>query len=305
MSADDIADVNTVFSDSFTERYRRDGMVGVRVPALNHAIWRFSIEDAGDGAMLWRDADGSIAAFNVAHRSGAEGWMGPIVVRTDLQRRGIGTRIVRAGIEWLRNDGARVIGLETMPRTVDNIGFYASVGFVPGPLTVTFTLESAQGELVDRVGNGDDAARESVIAECAALADDVAPGYDFTREIQLTHSLGLGETLLLRGGGRLDGFAICHTAPLAEGRGAEELRVLKVVLRDEAAMRDAAAIVARYARECGMQRAAIRVQGNYAGAFEAVVAAGGRVRWTDLRMTLRGYPEVRPARGIVLSNWEI
>ena len=29
---DDIADLNQVFSDAFTERYRRDGMVGVRVP---------------------------------------------------------------------------------------------------------------------------------------------------------------------------------------------------------------------------------------------------------------------------------
>ncbi len=32
---------------------------------------------------------------------------------------------------------------------------------------------------------------------------------------------------------------------------------------------------------------------------------GGRVRWTDLRMVLDGYAEVRPSRGVVLSNWEI
>ena len=41
-----IDELNQVFSDSFTERYRRDGMVGVRVPFLNTTIWRYAIEDA-------------------------------------------------------------------------------------------------------------------------------------------------------------------------------------------------------------------------------------------------------------------
>ena len=69
---EDVAPLNQVFSDSFTERYRRDGMVGVRVPMLNPAIWRYAIEDAAKGAMLWRDGRGQIAAFNIVHRSGVE-----------------------------------------------------------------------------------------------------------------------------------------------------------------------------------------------------------------------------------------
>jgi hypothetical protein len=36
-----------------------------------------------------------------------------------------------------------------------------------------------------------------------------------------------------------------------------------------------------------------------------VVEAGGRVRWTDLRMTLDGYPARRSGDAVVLSNWEI
>jgi len=51
----DVPDLNRLFADAFTDRYRRDGMVGVRVPFLNEAIWRYAIADAGDGAMLWRD----------------------------------------------------------------------------------------------------------------------------------------------------------------------------------------------------------------------------------------------------------
>src|SRR5205085_54747 len=82
-----------------------------------------------DGAMLWRNDRGDVAAFNIAHLSGTEGWMGPLAVRPELQGHGLGKEIVRAGVTWLRERGARVIGLETMPRTMDNIGFYSSLGF--------------------------------------------------------------------------------------------------------------------------------------------------------------------------------
>ena len=74
---EDITELNGVFSDAFTERYRRDGMVGVRVPNLNPQVWRYAIEDAAEGAMIWRDGRGDIAGFNMVHRSGVEGWMGP------------------------------------------------------------------------------------------------------------------------------------------------------------------------------------------------------------------------------------
>ena len=74
---EDIGALNQVFSDAFTERYRRDGMVGVRVPFLNPSIWRYAIEDADGGALLWRDERDEIVAFNIVHRSGIEGWMGP------------------------------------------------------------------------------------------------------------------------------------------------------------------------------------------------------------------------------------
>ena len=67
----DIDGLNRVFAEAFTDRYRRDGLVGVRVPYLNPQVWRYALLDAGDGAMVWRDEGGQIAAFNIAHRSGA------------------------------------------------------------------------------------------------------------------------------------------------------------------------------------------------------------------------------------------
>ncbi len=305
--ADDIAALNDVFSDAFTERYRRDGMVGVRVPALNPAVWRYAIDDASSGAMLWRGDRGEIAAFNVAHLSGAEGWMGPLAVRPDAQGSGLGKDVVRAGIEWLREHGARTIGLETMPRTMDNIGFYSALGFVPGRLTITLTVDAMVGDrplsLLGRLGTRD---RERAVIECAALTDELLPGWDFTRELELTERLALGDTVLLRDAqGELTGFALCHSVPLVEGRSREELRVLKLVLRsiDDAA--PLVRLIADFARRTGARRAAVRVQGEYDAFYAALVALRARVRWTDLRMTYAGFAEPAARSGVVLSNWEI
>src|SRR6266704_3342856 len=85
----DIDGLNRVFAEAFTDRYRRDGLVGVRVPQLNPDVWRYALLDAGDGAMLWRDETDQVAAFNIAHRSGLEGWMGPLAVRPDRQGSGV------------------------------------------------------------------------------------------------------------------------------------------------------------------------------------------------------------------------
>src|SRR5439155_153923 len=135
----DTEGLNRVFADAFTDRYRRDGLVGVRVPHLNPQVWRYALLDAGPGAMLWRDEAGHVVAFNIAHRSGAEGWMGPLAVRPDRQGAGVGKTIVRTALDWLLEQDVATLGLETMPRTVENIGFYARLGFFPGHLTVTLT----------------------------------------------------------------------------------------------------------------------------------------------------------------------
>jgi hypothetical protein len=232
--------------------------------------------------------------------------MGPLAVRPDAQGHGLGKDVVRAGVDWLRERGARVIGLETMPRTMDNIGFYSALGFLPGRLTITLTLDATSAdrppELLGRLGARD---REDAIGEVRTLVDSLAPGYDFTRELELTESLALGDTVLVRDGDRIVGMALCHTAPLVEGRTREELRVLKLALANDAALEPMLRALCDFAKRSGTRRVALRVQGEYLSMYRTLVAAGARVRWTDLRMSLAGYEErVRP-RGVVLSNWEI
>ena len=302
----DIEPLNRVFADAFTDRYSRDGLVGVRVPHLNSLVWRYALEDAGDGAMIWRDVEGHLVAFNMVHQSGVEGWMGPLAVRPDRQGEGLGSVMVRLGVDWLKGQGATTIGLETMPRTVENIGFYSRIGLVPGPLTVTLVHDvarrlSAPPELLSGAGHQ----RPHRIDECRRLADRLVPGVDFTREIVLTRDLGIGDTTLLRDAGELLGFALWHSTPLAAGRAKDEVRVLKLVARDLAAFDRLLDSLQATAASERVGRIAIRCQTEYAEAYLRLIAAGYRVHWTDLRMVLQDYPQTQPREGIVLSNWEI
>lgn len=307
-TARDIDPLNRVFAEAFTDRYSRDGLIGVRVPQLNPLVWRYAIDDAGDGAMVWRDGDGHLVAFNMVHRSGTEGWMGPLAVRPDRQSEGLGSTMVRLGIDWLRGQGCAVIGLETMPRTVDNIGFYSRLGLVPSHLTVTLVhdvprrpLAPSDAELLSRGGRSVGVA----IDECRQLTQSLLPGVDFTRELALTRELAIGDATLVRDGNELAGFALWHSTPLAAGRPKDELRVLKLVARDLRAFDRILDALPAAATGEKVSRVAIRCQTEFVAPYQRLVSRSYRVHWTDLRMLLPGQPS-RPARdAIVMSNWEI
>jgi GNAT superfamily N-acetyltransferase len=302
----DIDSLNRVFADAFTDRYSRDGLVGVRVPQLNSLVWRYALEDAGDGSMIWRDADGHMVAFNMVHRSGTEGWMGPLAVRPDRQGEGLGSAMVRSGIEWLRSQGATTIGLETMPRTVDNIGFYSRIGLIPSHLTVTLVHDVARRPAgVPELLSGAGSSGSACIDECRELSDRVLPGVDFTRELALTRELRIGDTTLVREGGALAGFALWHSTPLAAGRPKDELRVLKLVASGPAAFERLLQALQLSASAERVQRIAIRCQTEFRSAYLRLIELGYRVHWTDLRMLLDGYPQRIPSEGILMSNWEI
>jgi hypothetical protein len=181
------------------------------------------------------------------------------------------------------------------------------LGFTPGHLTVTVTLDAARaGIQATAMSSLNPHERELALRQCRVLLEQLAPGYDYTREIILTAQHQLGDTLFVRKGTEIMSFAVCHSVPLVEGRATEEMRVLKMVATSEADFDQLVTQLCAHARVKSARRVAIRVQGQYGDVYRRLMTRGARIRWTDLRMSLHEYAETRPANaGIVLSNWEI
>jgi len=84
------------------------------------------------------------------------------------------------------------------------------------------------------------------------------------------------------------------------------VRVLKLAALDVTTFRRLVGAVEAHATEEHARRISVRCQTAHRGAYSALLEAGYRVHWTDLRMTLDGHDEIAAADGgIVLSNWEI
>ena len=179
--------------------------------------------------------------------------------------------------------------------------------FVPGQLTLTLSYDAFRHESsVELLSRLSPAARDDAVEECRALLGTVLPGSDYSREINLTADLQLGDTMMLRERDTLVGFALAHTAPLVEGRTRDEVRVLKLVLADEKRFGAFAKAIANHTRQTGIRKVSFRMQAEYSAAYAQAIAMGMHVRWTDLRMSLGdgSVPRAQHA-GMALSNWEI
>ena len=261
--------------------------------------------------MLWRDDRGNVVAFNVAHLSGTEAWMGPLAVHPDHQGHGLGKAVVGRGHRVAEGSGAKVIGLETMPRTMDNIGFYSSLGMNPGIPHAdgdcrwcVRRADERDGCTSVRLGSLTSDELDKAVKECRALTESLLPGYDFSREIQLTEELALGDTLMLYEGDTLVGFAVCHSVPLVEGRVREELRVLKLVVRNDDDFDVLVTFLSDHARRSGTRRVAFRMQGAVSRRLSTADAPRRARQVVGPADDARRILPIRP-NGIVLSNWEI
>ena len=118
----DAAAIRTLVARAFRGAPYSDGREPAIVDALRAAgELTFSLVAVQDGAVV-----GHLAA-SPATIGGQAGWagIGPVAVAPDLQRRGIGSALVRAALERLRREGAAGAVL------VGDPAFYGRLGFAP------------------------------------------------------------------------------------------------------------------------------------------------------------------------------
>lgn len=325
MRPEDLKQVNSVFVKAFSNARAEEGLKRNKVSPCRAEFLRMYLERSGEGALVSEDR-GRVTGFNFNHLFGRTGWMGPVAVLPDFQGAGVGKSLVGEGIEYLKKGGASVIGLETMPRNFRNIGFYVGLGFNTGPLCVDMVSAAHSGpgmqpgvhsEIVNFSGRTA-AEKESLLEGAAEIAGALSPGLDYGNEIQLNIKHGFGDTVMLRSGDGVQGFAICHLEPYGQLEDRRELKVSVLAIRPdssgtndgasgESTMERLSALLAGV-RELAAREKLLMIRihprTDKWSAVQMLIRWGYNVAYSDLRMWLTGYEETEPASSVHFCRWQ-
>jgi len=171
--------------------------------------FRYAADPAG---AFVAERGGEIVGTIYATHWGSYAYFGPLCVSPELWDRGIGRLLVEPVVALFERWGVRQAGLFTFPHSTKHIGLYQRFGFWPQQLTSVMAKPPAPGGAAESAtySQAPDAERDALLDECRSVTGSVYEGLDVSVEIRAVEARGVGDTVLIGAGMRLDGFAVCH-----------------------------------------------------------------------------------------------
>jgi len=238
------------------------------------------------------ELDGDVVGSVFAARWGSFGVLGPLTVDPGRWDRGIGGRLLEPVLEAFESWGLRQAGLFTFADSPKHLGLYQKHGFWPGSLTVVASKETVspgRGSYT-LVSSEPESRRKRVLDEVRGLTERVFPGLDLGREIAAVIEQVIGDTVLLRRQGTLEGIAVCHRGAGSEA-GSDACYVKFAAARpgEGAEARFEALLDAceAYAAESGLGRLVAGVDTGRLDAYRRLLARGFGIERVGLSMRLR------------------
>jgi GNAT superfamily N-acetyltransferase len=168
---------------------------------------------------LAADLNGKLAGSNLITSWGSVGFVGPLSVEPVHWYQGIAKRLMASTLDALHGAGAHHAGLFTFSGSARHLGLYQRFGFWPRILTAIMrrdlppTTSTAAFTRLSQVAEGD---RKSYVDAWTEMTGSICQGLGLTGEIRSVADQGLGDTLVLAGGARVDAFAVCITGAGSE-----------------------------------------------------------------------------------------
>ena len=165
------------------------------------------------------EVDGKLVGSNFATCWGSVGFFGPLTVHPEYWNKGIAQQLMQPVMECFDNWKLTHAGLFTFAESPKHIALYQKYGFYPRFLTAILSksvAERPKDQQWETFSKLTPAYRDAVVQACFRLTDSLYPGLDLAREILAVDTQHLGDTVLLRKGSQLFGFAVCHTGPGTE-----------------------------------------------------------------------------------------
>ncbi|WP_297426806.1 GNAT family N-acetyltransferase [Clostridium sp.] len=177
---------------------------------------------ASNNSSIVYEVNNKVVGFNFIHIWGSFGWFGPFGVHTEYQGKGIGKALINETIRILKEDyKVSTIGLNTMPESQYNVGFYMSLGFTPLKLSLSmkrlldFTVKESSMESNKYDVNEIDISNEgnylAIKENLKLLSNEIHMGFDLASELNLIREESFGIILTLKSYGEIHGIVICYT----------------------------------------------------------------------------------------------
>ena len=198
---------SSIFADLFTSLSGQK----VELPLREPEFFRFWQTADPNGALVAL-ADGEIAGLSFNHARGRSGWIGPLAVCPEHQGRGVGSLLLRRGVEYLRDRGCRQIGLDTFANNPVSVSLYLKHDLAIRGAFVSAQASSSDLLLPDR---RDSALRIESITEAdlpqIVRIQEQATGFDRTLDFQFCLSWHKASGFKLCADGTLVGCVFCLT----------------------------------------------------------------------------------------------
>ena len=245
--------------------------------------------------------DDSLLGFVFTRKWGRIGWLGTFGVHPNRQNQGIGHKLLSKAISHLENHQCKIIGLETMPDSPNNVGLYVRACFQPIPPTLI--LEKAIPPLneMDDLFDLDLMDEDEGIHLVNNICNAAYKGLKYDTEVQNAREFGWGKTLLI-GMPNPWGLAIIRTKPRFEEGNENITEIVAIVTTPKARsrLRELIGGLEVFAFEYGFNKIRIPVNATDWEALQSLLVMHFRVKNLSLRMLYMG--NYQP-KGIDLSRW--
>ena len=317
MIDEDLAIVAEIEASVFTDWYRmyrkpQDALAERTIRELRYST---SLDPGANLVAI--AADGAMIGFVLARTWGEVGWFGTFGVPTQFHGLGIGRALIEGVTAHLRRS-CRIIGLETMPESGNNVGLYTKTGYaVTFP---TLILELSLIQQADRLrgmdprdvilwGGSDEAAKPGMLRGMRAVSNAIVSGLDYTCEIEAVHEHHLGVTFVAMEGDAVAGFAIVRTVPYRgqdmTGRGYIHILCVHPDADAEAVLLNLLQQIWCRCTSTGLTLLVTGIGGRYQSALELLMQNGFKGVRAAIRMVDRSSaPEAfELSAGMNLSRW--
>ncbi len=301
---DDLAAVERVFRLAFGTH------VGLPDPLTfaGDSDWTRTRWLATPEAAFVAERDGEIVGSNFATRWGSVATFGPLSVRPDCWDQGVAQRLLAPVMDRFEAWGIRHAGLYTFAQSPKHVNLYAKYGFWPGPLMAVMEKGpgAAAGGALERYSTVPLVERAEVLAACRRVTDAVCEGLDLASEIAAVHREGFGDTVIVREGQELAGFAVCHVGPGTEaGSGSCYVKFAAVApcARAPMLLERLLAACEGFAKFRGSPSLVAGVSMGRASAYRALRTSGFRTILQGVTMHRPSSAPYHDADDLVLDDW--